>query len=140
MRFGWPAPGDLAADAAPMNILEEILGATGRRLTEEIRDRRALATSISPSYLAFHDAGALLIGASTQPQNVDEVVRLALDEVRRLRDGAVSQEDIAASLRALAGRRALSGELNQNQATRAILESESGRWTPSRSTWPAWRR
>ena len=78
-----------------MSILEEILGATGRRLTEEIRDRRALATSIGPSYFAFHDAGVLMIGASTQPQNVDEVVRLALDEVRRLRDGAVTAEDVA---------------------------------------------
>jgi predicted Zn-dependent peptidase len=122
VRFGWPAPGDVSPDAAPMSILEEILGATGRRLTEEIRDRRALATSIGPSYFVFHDAGALTIGASTQPQNVDEVVRLALDEVRRLRDGAVTAEDIANSLRALAGRRALSGELNQNQATRAIAE------------------
>jgi predicted Zn-dependent peptidase len=122
VRFGWPAPGDSSPDSAPMSILEEILGATGRRLTEEIRDRRALATSIGPSYVAFHDAGVLMIGASTQPQNVDDVVRLALDEVRRLRDGAVTVEDVAASLRALAGRRALSSELNQNQATRAVLE------------------
>ena len=54
-----------------------------------------------------------MIGASTQPQNVDQVVRLALDEVRRLRDGAVTAEDVGASLRALAGRRALSSELNK---------------------------
>ena len=106
LRCASAGPGRLQPGSAPMSILEEILGATGRRLTEEIRDRRALATSIGPSYFAFHDAGVLMIGASTQPQNVDEVVRLALDEVRRLRDGAVTAEDVAASLRALAGRRA----------------------------------
>jgi predicted Zn-dependent peptidase len=122
VRLGWPTPGDLDADAAPLYILEDILGATGRRLTEEIRDRRALATSVSPAYLAFSDGGALMIAASTQPDRVDEVVRLAVGEVQRLRDGAVSAEDVAASLRAVAGRRSISDELNQDQATRASAE------------------
>jgi zinc protease len=122
VRLGWPAPGDLDADSGPLSILVDILGVTGRRLTEEIRDRRALATSVAPAYLAFSDAVALTIAASTEPQQVEEVVRLALDEIRRVRDGAVGSEDVAASLRAIAGRRAISDELNQAQAMRATGE------------------
>lgn len=122
VRLGWPAPGDLDADSAPLYVLVDVLGVTGRRLTEAIRDRRALATSVSPAYLAFSDAGALTVTASTEPQQVEEVVRLAVDEVRRVRDGEVGSEDVAASLRAIAGRRAISEELNQAQAMRAIGE------------------
>jgi predicted Zn-dependent peptidase len=122
VRLGWPAPGDLDADAAPLYVLADILGATGRRLTEEIRDRRALATSVSPAYLSYSDVGAMTIAAATQPEQVDEVVRLAVEQVQRLRDGAVSDEDVAASLRAITGRRAIADELNQAQATRSALE------------------
>ena len=53
---------------------------------------------------------------------MDEVVRLAVGEVQRLRDGEVTAEDVAASLRAIAGRRSISDELNQAQATRASGE------------------
>lgn len=122
MRLGWPVPGDLDADAPAMYVLEDILGTTGRRLNEEIRDRRALATSVGLAYLSFSDAGALMIFAATQPERVAPVLQLALAEVQRLRDGAVTDEDVATSLRAIAGRRALGDELNQNQAQRAVGE------------------
>ncbi len=122
MRLGWPVPCDLDADAPAMYVLEDILGLTGRRLNEEIRDRRALASSVGPNHLAFSDAGALMIAVSTQPERVEPVLHLALAEIQRLRDGAVTDEDVATSLRAIAGRRALADELNQDQAARSVGE------------------
>ena len=100
VRLGWPAPGRDAPDWPAMVVLQDILGATGRRLTEEIRDRRALATAIGPNYSVFRDAGALSVAATTQPGNVEAVLGLALAEIRRLRDGQVTDEDVGTSLRA----------------------------------------
>ena len=122
LRFGWPAPGRNDPEWAAVAILQDILGTTGRRLTEEIRDRRALATSIGPSYSSFTDAGAFLVVATTQPAREDEVVALSLAEVQRVRAGDVSEEDVQTSLRAIAGRQALSNELNEPLAGRAIGE------------------
>jgi predicted Zn-dependent peptidase len=122
VRLGWPVPGDDSEDSVAMEILQDVLGTTGRRLSEEIRDRRALATSVGVSNAVFSDAGALLITASTQPANVDQVVDLILAEIRRVRDGGVSAEDVAISKRARAGQRALSQELNAAQSGIADVE------------------
>jgi predicted Zn-dependent peptidase len=122
IRLGWPLPGDDHPAAPACYVLVDVLGPTGRRLTEELRDRRALVTSVTPSYLSFSDAGALMIAAATQPAREQEVIQLLLAEIERLRRGEVSEADIATSLRAIAGRRALYDELNLQQTERADTE------------------
>lgn len=119
IRLGWSAPGDEDEESLAMAVLEDILGSTGRRLQEEIRDQRALATSVGPSYLVFSDSGALMISATTQPARSDEVIEAILRHVQRIQEGDVSEEDVARSLRALTGRSALSQESNQAQTGRA---------------------
>lgn len=122
ISLGWPVPGDDHADSAPLAIVEDILGATGQRLAEEIKDRRAMATAVDVGYIAFSDAGTMLLEATTQPDRADAVVELLLNEIRRLRDGDVSDDEVRASLRAMAGRRALAEESNQRQTSRAQAE------------------
>lgn len=122
IRLGWPTPGDDNDDSAAIFVLDDILGDTGRRLTEEIRDRRALASAVGATYLDFADAGAYMLAASTRPDLVDQVIDLLLEQIRRVRDGDVSAEDIRVSLRAMAGRRALEQETNRAQTGRAVLE------------------
>jgi predicted Zn-dependent peptidase len=122
IALGWPAPGDLHADAPAMAIIEDILGETGRRLAEDIRDQRALATSVDPSYFGFSDAGAFMISASTRPDRSETVIDLMLAQVRRLRDGDVTDQEVQASVRAIAGRQALQDESNQSQTSRARAE------------------
>jgi predicted Zn-dependent peptidase len=122
VRIGWPTPGDDSADSPPLVIIEEILGTTGRRLVEEIQERRALTTSVDASYLAFSDAGAFMIDASTQPRLTDQVIEAILAQVERLRNGDVTEDDVRASLRAFTGRRAISDESNQQQTGRAQIE------------------
>jgi predicted Zn-dependent peptidase len=122
IRLGWPAPGDDHPDSPAVFLLDDMLGDTGQRLTAEIRDRRALATSVGTSYYVFSDAGALMLSASTVPGLEQEVVDLMLEEVRRIRDGDVTEDDLRMSLRAAAGRRALQGETNLGQSDRALTE------------------
>jgi predicted Zn-dependent peptidase len=122
VRLGWPAPGDEHPDAAAVYVLADLLGTTGRRLAEEIRDRRTLATSVDIDYLDFSDAGALMVAASTQPDRVDAVVEQILEQIRRVREGQVSEEEVQDVVRALAGRQAIESESNQSQTRRAVVE------------------
>ncbi len=123
IKIGWPGPGDdNEQDAPAMTILDDILGATGRRLTEEIRDRRALATAVGSDYLDFSDAGAFMLSATTEPNNTDLVIQLLLEQIQRLRAGDVTDAEVQASLRAIAGRRAIEDEPNRRQTGRAQIE------------------
>ncbi len=122
VRLGWPVPGRNDAEWAPLVILQDVLGATGRRLTEEIRDRRAIATSVGPTYAAYSDAGYFAVAATTQPDRVDQVISLVLAEIERVHLGQVTGDDLETSVRAIAGRRALGDELNEAQAARVSSE------------------
>jgi predicted Zn-dependent peptidase len=62
------------------------------------------------------------LSASTRIDRVDEVVDLLLAEIQRLRDGDVTDADVAMSLRANAGRTAIDSESNQSQTQRATIE------------------
>jgi predicted Zn-dependent peptidase len=122
IRLGWPAPGDQHDDAAAIYVLQDLLGTTGRRLSEEIRDRRALATSVDVDYIDFSDAGALMLSASTQPDRVDIVIEELLAQIRRVREGDVAEEEVQTIVRALAGRQTIEDEANQAQTRRAVVE------------------
>jgi predicted Zn-dependent peptidase len=122
IRLGWPALGEEDQDAPALSIAEDILGETGRRLTEKIREQRSLATSVSPAYAAFSDAGAFLLSATTQPEREQDVVDALLAEIQRLRDGDVTDDEVRASIRAIAGRRARFDEMNSAQTFRARSE------------------
>src|SRR5207253_7356447 len=80
------------------------------------------ASSVGSTYIDFSDAGALMLNASTRVADVDEVIALLLAQIQRLRDGDVTDDDVRASLRANAGRRALDDETNQDQTQRADTE------------------
>jgi predicted Zn-dependent peptidase len=122
LRLGWPAPGDVDADSPAMFIVQDILGTTGRRLTEEIRDRTALASSVDADYLDFNDAGALMLSATTQPDLAGQVEAALVAQVRRLRGGDLTDDEVETSKQAIAGRSALADELNDAQTERATIE------------------
>ncbi|MFN8559245.1 MAG: insulinase family protein [Dehalococcoidia bacterium] len=119
IRLGWPVPGVEHPDWGPLLILDDLLSTTGRRLAEDIRDRRALASSVDSGYVEFDDAGVMLVLATAQVDKVDAVVEAILAQIVRLRQGDVTAAEVAASLRAIAGRRALGEESNQAQTSRA---------------------
>jgi len=122
IRLGWPVPGDDSDDSPAFSILDDTLSTTGRRLVEEIRERRGLVTAVDSAYYSFSDAGLMMLSATTRVENVDEVVELLLDEINRIRDGDIDESDVQASLRAMRGRKALDDETNRDQTYRATIE------------------
>jgi predicted Zn-dependent peptidase len=66
-------------------VLNTVLGGSmSSRLFQNIREQRGLVYSISSGVAAYSDAGHLTVCAGTSLEAVDEVVRLTLEELRRL--------------------------------------------------------
>jgi len=67
-------------------VLNTVLGGSmSSRLFQNVREKRGLVYSISSGVAAYSDAGILSVYAGTNRESAGEVVRLTLEEVRRLR-------------------------------------------------------
>jgi predicted Zn-dependent peptidase len=66
-------------------VLNTVLGGSmSSRLFQNVREKRGLVYSISSGITSYSDAGLLSIYAGTSMDSVREVVRLTLEEMRRL--------------------------------------------------------
>jgi predicted Zn-dependent peptidase len=76
-------------------ILNTVLGGSlSSRLFQNIREQRGLVYSISSGMATYSDAGSLSIYAGTGLATVSEVLRLTIEELRRLRDERLPAEDL----------------------------------------------
>jgi predicted Zn-dependent peptidase len=119
LRVAWPVAGVTSNDWAAMVILSDILGDTGSRLAQTVRNHLVFATSVNANYYDFSDAGVMVLTATTDPDHDVSVTALFIAEIQRLRDGDISADDVAAAVRATTGERALDSELNLDQTGRA---------------------
>ena len=101
------------------SLLASIVGgSTSSRLWQRIREERGLAYSVGAGGSGFSDVGVFTIYAGTSPEHMDEVVDLSLDELRRIVQESVSEEEL---------------KLAKDQAISSILlglESSSARASP----------
>jgi predicted Zn-dependent peptidase len=76
-------------------ILNTVLGGSmSSRLFQNIREKRGLAYSISSGVTAYSDAGILTVYAGTGIDTIDEVVRLTMEEFRRLMGEPLPDEEL----------------------------------------------
>ncbi|MFZ4718951.1 MAG: M16 family metallopeptidase [Ilumatobacteraceae bacterium] len=78
-----------------LDVVNHVLGGgLSSRLFEEIRERRGLAYSVYSGVSAYADAGVFQMYAGTQADHADEVRGLLLQEVRRLVDDGVTDDEL----------------------------------------------
>jgi predicted Zn-dependent peptidase len=76
-------------------ILNTVLGGSlSSRLFQNIREQRGLVYSIASGLATYSDAGALSVYAGTSLATANEVLRLTIEEMRRLRDERLPAEDL----------------------------------------------
>ena len=105
--LGLPAPGADHSDTYALDILSATLGEVGRRLVGEIRDRRGLASSVGSSYSTLSDVGCWWAMVGTSPVNVDQVVELIVEQMRRIRSEPISTSDLEDAKSYIEGRAVL---------------------------------
>nr|MDQ3817473.1 insulinase family protein [Acidobacteriota bacterium] len=89
-----PWPSATSDDRYAASLLANVLGGgTSSRLWQAIREERGLAYAVGAGASAFSDIGVFNIYAGTSPEQLDEVVDLSLEELRRaVREGVTREE------------------------------------------------
>jgi len=76
-------------------LLSTILGGTmNSRLFLEVREKRGLAYGVGASALSLRDAGMIRIYAGTVPPKAHETVQVIRDELRKLEQDGVQEEEL----------------------------------------------
>jgi predicted Zn-dependent peptidase len=76
-------------------VLNTVLGGSmSSRLFQNVREKRGLVYSISSGVTAYSDAGLLSVYAGTSLESAPEVIRLTLEEVRRLCGEPLGAEEL----------------------------------------------
>jgi zinc protease len=100
--FGWRTPAVSHPDTPALDLLATVLtGGRASRLVRATRDRR-LVSSIQAYDYTPTEIGIFVIHASARPEHTAEAARTIHDQLRRVRAGEVTADEIARA-RALVG-------------------------------------
>jgi predicted Zn-dependent peptidase len=105
--LGLPAPGADHPDTYALDIMSVILGEVGRRLVGEIRDKRGLASGVGSSYSTLSDVGSWYAMVGTSPGNVDQVIELIVEQMKRIRSESVPDSEVEDAKSFIEGRAVL---------------------------------
>jgi predicted Zn-dependent peptidase len=93
--LGVPAPQIDSRDRYAVYLLNSMLGGgMSSRLFQTIREDRGLAYSIYSESSPFRDTGSLSIYAGTSAEKTSEVIRLTIEELRRLKEETVQEAEL----------------------------------------------
>jgi predicted Zn-dependent peptidase len=94
-----------------LRVLDTILGgSSSSRLFREVRERRGLAYSVFSLFSQLVDTGEVAVYVGTRPDRVAEAVAVLADELRRLQDEPVGDDELERAKENVKGRTALSLE------------------------------
>jgi predicted Zn-dependent peptidase len=93
--LGSLGPSSTHPDRFTGHVLGTVLGGSiSSRLFQNVREKRGLVYSISAGLSSFMDTGSLSIYAATSKDRVDIVLSLIRDEVKKLLDEAVPNDEL----------------------------------------------
>jgi len=93
--LGAPGPSSVDANRFTGHVLGTVLGGSvSSRLFQNVREKRGLVYSISAGLSGFMDTGSFTVYAATSKERVDTVLSLISDEVRRLLDEPVPEDEL----------------------------------------------
>ena len=90
-----PWPSAKSSDRYAASMLGTIMGGgTSSRLWQSIREERGLAYSIGAGGITYTDVGMFTIYAGTSPAQLDQVLDLSLNEMRRIVREPVTEDEL----------------------------------------------
>ena len=92
-------------DRYALNLLSIILGeGMSSRLSLELREKRGLCYDVHSYVSSFLDAGSFAVYAGIDPGNTTEALRVLMEELARLRDEDLAEDDLARAKELAKGR------------------------------------
>jgi predicted Zn-dependent peptidase len=81
-------------DRYPLQVMNTILGrGMSSRLFKEVRERRGLAYSIGSGVSRYNDIGTMSVSAGVTLEHLEEATQVIRDELFKMRDEPVSEEE-----------------------------------------------
>jgi predicted Zn-dependent peptidase len=94
-----------------LRVLDTILGGTSSsRLFQEVREKRALAYSVSSFHAQYAGTGQVGIYLGTRPENLATAIEVVAHELRRLLEDGVSEDELQRAKENARGRAVLALE------------------------------
>ena len=117
LGMGWHGPKLDHADTPVVNLLASILGQSrSSRLTQAVRERTPLVTSVSAGYSALEAAGAIVVTAQLDPGNLEQAETAVLEEIRSVRERGVSPAELRRAVTAAEARHEFSSQTAEGRA------------------------
>jgi len=117
LGLGWHGPKLDHADTPAVDLLVAVLGQPrSGRLTQALRERTGLVTSVSAGYSALEAAGAVVVTAQLDPANIERAEAEVLNEIRRVRERGVTEGELRRAVTAAEARHAFSSETAEGRA------------------------
>ncbi len=116
--LGWPGPSRTHPDFIPCHVANTILGIFGMygRLGQSVRQQNGLAYYAYSKLNGGKGPGAWRVVAGVNPSNEHQAITLIQQEIRRIQDEAVSEEELNDSKSFLTGSLPLQLETNEGVA------------------------
>ncbi len=93
--LGFPALPAGDPDLYPLLVMDNILGGgSSSHLFQKAREERGLCYSIFSYQMAYRNAGAMAVYASTGPERLDELMEVVCGELKTLREKGFGKEEI----------------------------------------------
>ena len=103
----------------PLGILSTILGGgMSSRLFQEVREKRGLAYSVYSFSTHYSDMGMFGVYAGCQPENFAEVLKICRDELHKVAEHGVTEDELRRGIGQVRGSTVLSLEDTGSQMTR----------------------
>jgi predicted Zn-dependent peptidase len=94
-----------------LRVVDTILGgSTSSRLFQEVREKRGLAYAVYSYISHYADSGQIAVYVGTRPDNVTEAIDVIGNELQRLQQDGVSEEELERARENVKGRTVLSME------------------------------
>lgn len=117
--IGGDAPSHLGEDRFACALLNTVLGGNmSSRLFQEIRENRGLAYSVYSFFSPYADAGLFGVYAATEPRNLNAVLEVTQNEIRKLARGDLAEDDLDDARENIIGGMYLASESVDNRMMR----------------------
>jgi predicted Zn-dependent peptidase len=121
--LGGPGLSQTSTDRYALYLLNIVVGGSmSSRLFQEIRERQGLVYSIHSGNAAFRDTGLFYVYAGSEPSQFERVVELTLTELRKIRAGGITAEELGRAKEHLKGSLMLSLESTSSRMTRSAMQ------------------
>jgi len=113
LLLGWPAVDMTHPDRHPLKVIGRLLGVGGSsRLYQRLREEQQLAYTVATATATYEDTGHFAIYTACQPDKVGTVHTAIFDEIARLREQPVDDEELGRVKTSYEGSLAVNFETN----------------------------